>query len=73
MTVRELLKQILYYEVAEIRDFEGKNLIARTFTIEDLDRFYDCEVKDFNYDLLKNNGVIDESYLSFQKGNEKIK
>lgn len=44
-TVRELLKQILYYEVAEIRDFEGKNLIA----IEDLDRFYDCEVKDFNY------------------------
>lgn len=44
-TVRELLKQIFYYEVVEIRDFEGKNLIA----IEDLDRFYDCEVKDFNY------------------------
>lgn len=45
MTVKELLKQILYYEVAEIRDFEGKNLIA----IEDLDRFYDCEVKDYDY------------------------
>ena len=35
MNVRELLKHILYYEVVEIRDFEGKNLIA----IEDLDRF----------------------------------
>ncbi len=45
MTVKELLKQILYYEVAEIRDFEGKNLIA----IEDLDRFYDCEVKEYDY------------------------
>lgn len=45
MNVRELLKQILYYEVAEIRDFEGKNLIA----IEDLDRFYDCEVKEYDY------------------------
>ena len=37
MNVRELLKHILYYEVVEIRDFEGKNLIA----IEDLDRFID--------------------------------
>lgn len=45
MIVKELLKQILYYEVAEIRDFEGKNLIA----IEDLDRFYDCEVKEYDY------------------------
>ena len=59
MTVRELLKQILYYEVAEIRDFEGKNLIARTFTIEDLDRFYDCEVKDFNYDY----SLYDDFYV----------
>ena len=25
MNVRELLKHILYYEVVEIRDFEGKN------------------------------------------------
>lgn len=59
MTVRELLKQILYYEVAEIRDFEGKNLIVRTFTIEDLDRFYDCEVKDFNYDY----SLYDDFYV----------
>lgn len=55
MTVRELLKHILYYEVAEIRDFEGKNLIA----IEDLDRFYDCEVKDFNYDY----SLYDDFYV----------
>ena len=59
MKVRELLKHILYYEVAEIRDFEGKNLIVRTFTIEDLDRFYDCEVKDFNYDY----SLYDDFYV----------
>lgn len=55
MNVRELLKHILYYEVVEIRDFEGKNLIA----IEDLDRFYDCEVKDFNYD----HSLYDDFYV----------
>lgn len=59
MTVRELLKKIFYYEVVEIRDFEGKNLIVRTFTIEDLDRFYDCEVKDFNYD----HSLYDDFYV----------
>lgn len=59
MTVRELLKKIFYYEVVEIRDFEGKNLIVRTFTIEDLDRFYDCEVKDFNYDY----SLYDDFYV----------
>ena len=49
MTVRELLIHPICFDVVEIRDFEGKNLIAHG-DIEDLDRFYDCEVKDFNYD-----------------------
>jgi hypothetical protein len=55
MTVRELLIHPICYEVVEIRDFEGKNLIA----IEDLDRFYDCEVKGFNYDC----SLYDDFYV----------
>lgn len=51
MTVKELLIHPICYEVVEIRDFEGKNLIA----IEDLDRFYDCEVKDYDYHSLTDN------------------
>lgn len=45
MEVRDLLKKIKYREVVEIRDFEGKNLIA----IDELERFFDCEVKDYDY------------------------
>ena len=55
MTVRELLIHPICFDVVEIRDFEGKNLIA----IEDLDRFYDCEVKDFNYD----HSLYDDFYV----------
>ena len=55
MTVRELLIHPICFDVVEIRDFEGKNLIA----IEDLDRFYDCEVKDFNYDY----SLYDDFYV----------
>ena len=55
MNVRELLIHPICFDVVEIRDFEGKNLIA----IEDLDRFYDCEVKDFNYDY----SLYDDFYV----------
>lgn len=55
MNVRELLIHPICFDVVEIRDFEGKNLIA----IEDLDRFYDCEVKDFNYD----HSLYDDFYV----------
>ena len=34
MTVRELLKQIFYYEVVEIRDFEGKILLLSKILID---------------------------------------
>lgn len=47
MTVRELLIHPICFDVVEIRDFEGKNLFAYG-DIEDLDRFYDCEVKDYS-------------------------
>ena len=71
------MKQYKYKEMCLRNSLDVSEFLNFLTSDESDARFQDNEIfkfiKDFNCDLLKNNGVIDESYLRNAKEKEKIK
>ena len=62
MTVRELIKEIVGFDGIEIRDFKTNKRLAKNIKI--VEKYFDCEVKDYDYyDILENETATTEYYL----------
>lgn len=64
MTVRELIKKIRDFDGIEIRDFETNKRLVKSFSIKNVQKYLDCEVKDYDYyDTLEDYAFSEYSFL----------
>lgn len=64
MKVRELIKKIRDFDGIEIRDFETNKRLVKSFSIKNVQKYLDCEVKDYDYyDTLEDYAFSEYSFL----------
>lgn len=64
MKVRELIKKIRDFDGIEILDFETNKRLVKSFSINKVEKYLDCEVKDYDYyDTLEDYAFSEYSFL----------
>lgn len=64
MKVRELIEKIRDFDGIEIRDFETNKRLVKSFSIKNVQKYLDCEVKDYDYyDTLEDYVFSEYSFL----------
>lgn len=64
MKVRELIKKIRDFDGIEILDFETNKRLVKSFSIKNVQKYLDCEVKDYDYyDTLEDYAFSEYSFL----------
>lgn len=64
MKVRELIEKIRDFDGIEILDFETNKRLVKSFSIKNVQKYLDCEVKDYDYyDTLEDYAFSEYSFL----------